>query len=108
MIKKNKSIIFIILVLAVLFDIFFLKGRFDFFVLFITVSWLFLNIYLKIDKKVSFLVALICLFIGILFTFMEEPFFQRCVAERALRWFYLFLFFGVFRSTFFLFGKNTT
>lgn len=108
MLKRNKFIVFFAMFFAISFDIFFLKGRFDFLVLFIMVLWLFLNIYLKIDKKVSFIIALICLFIGALFTFIEEPFFQRCAAERALRWFYLFLFFGISHSTFSLFGKNTT
>lgn len=86
---------------GILFEIFFLKGAFEFVVFILVIFWLLMIYFFKLTEKFSYLGALLLLIlITILLVAKNNLVFANSSAEKAALWFYLFLLIGLGQELF--------
>lgn len=83
----------LLIIFAVLLDIFFLKPIYGILILFLIGLWIFLVFYFKIDGRVTVSLAIFYLILCQFLIIFKKEF----IAEKAAIWTYLFLLVGIIR-----------
>lgn len=98
--KNLKKLFLFLMHLGVLLEIFLLRGEVDLAVLLLILYWFIISISFRFSPKVSYITALLWLFLGMVFSFKQNQFFPISYAENFSKWGYFFLFLGLVEEIF--------